>query len=237
MSPASSTSSTFLKGPSTPNRDCDRTVARGPRKGKLMTLLQLSIDPILLEEILLGSLGAIASLIGAIAVMRAVSQARGNPTQAEQGLALVPSGRLSIVVAAQDNASDPLNLRFTLHDPDATLLRIELLNQLDKRAGAAQCVKKDPGVFVATVDPKIVQRWYNANAYWEGETKQLPIRVFFITKGRAGCQTIWAMMSPRTMRNSGLPDESDFVWFLKGPCSRTHSPLTLMPSRTRTGGR
>jgi hypothetical protein len=139
-----------------------------------------------------------------------------------------------MIVAAQDRTSDPLNLRFTVPDPAVTLLRIELANQLDKRAGTAQCVKEAPRVFVATVEPKVVQRWYNANPYWDGETKQLPIRVSFITNGQAGCQTVWAVMSARTMPSSGLPDVSDFEWFLKGPCSKAHPTLAPISSRTRT---
>ena len=77
--------------------------------------------------------------------------------------------RLSIIVAAQARTSDPLNLRFTLSDPGVTLLQIELANQFNKGAGTAQCVKEAPRIFVATVEPKVVQRWYNANPYWDGE--------------------------------------------------------------------
>ena len=113
-----------------------------------MTLIQVSIDPIVVEEILIGTIGAIASVVGAIAVMKAVPRAQGSPTQAEQG------GFRSIRAAVDDRgcagkASDPLNLRFTLPDPDVTLLRIELANQLDKGAGTAQCVKEAPQEFLS----------------------------------------------------------------------------------------
>ena len=198
------------------------------RTGKLMALIQVSIDPVVVEEILIGTIGAIAAMVGAIAVMKAASQAEDSPTKAQQ------AGRLSMIVAAQDRTSDPLNMRFTLPNPAVTLLQIELANQLEKRAGTAQCVKEAPKTFVATVEPKVVQRWYNANPYWDGETKQLPIRVSFITNGKAGCQTIWATMSARRVPSSGLPDVSDFEWFLKGPCSKAHPTLAPISSRTRT---
>ncbi len=97
-----------------------------------MTLIPVSIDPIVVEEILIGTIGAIASVVGAIAVMKAVPRAQGSPTKAEQRALSGPAGRLSMSVAAQAKASDPLNFRFTLPTPGITLLRIELANQLDK---------------------------------------------------------------------------------------------------------
>ncbi len=110
------------------------------------------------------------------------------------------------------------DLHFTLSDPAVALFRIEIPNQLDKEARIAQCAKEAPRVFVATVEPKVIQRWYNANPYWNGEMKQLPIRVFLRTQGHAWCQTIWVAMRPRMKLCSRLPDVSDFEWFLEGPC-------------------
>jgi hypothetical protein len=188
--------------------------------GEVVALMQVSIDPVFVEVLLVGTIGAIAALVGAIAVLRAVQDARSSPTKAEQGLVPVLAERLAMIVAAQDRMSDPLHLHFTLTGPAVTLLRIELANQLDKATRTAQCVKEAPGIFVTSVEPKVVQRWYNANPYWDGETKKLPIRVFFITHGQAACRTIWVKMSPRTMPDSGLADVSDFEWFLQGPCSR-----------------
>jgi hypothetical protein len=199
-----------------------------------MALIQVNIDPVLVEEILLGTIGAIASVVGAILVMKATPHARGSPTRAEQGIVPGLTGRLSMIVSAQNRTSDPLNLRFALSDPRVTLLRIEIANQLDKEAGTAQCVEAVPRIFVATVEPNVIQRWYNANPYWDGETKQLPIRVSFKTNGQAASRTIWVRMSPRPMPKSRLRDDGDFVWFLEGPCSRTLPTLVHMPSRTRT---
>lgn len=198
-----------------------------------MTLIQVSIDPIVVKEILVGIFGAIASLVGAIAVMKGASQAVGSRTKVEQRALSGPSGRLSLSVAAQAKTNDPLNLRFTLPSPDMTLLRVELANQLDKGAGTAQCIKEAPQQFVATVEPKVVQRWYNANPYWDGETKQLPIRVSFITNGQAGYQTIWATMCPHTLPGSVFPDAGGCEWLVKGPCPRACPALAIMP-RTRS---
>jgi hypothetical protein len=165
--------------------------------------------------------------------MKASPEATGGATKAEQEIIPVLAGRLSMIVAAQDRMSAPLHLRFTLSDPTITLLRIEIANQLDKGAECAQCVNEGAGVFATTVDSKVVQRWYNANPYWDGETKQLPIRAFFMTNGRAAYQTLWVRMSPRTMVCSGLPDVDDFAWFLGGPCSTARPALFLMPSKGR----
>ena len=204
---------------------------KDPERWKLM--IQVSIDPVVIEELLIGTIGAVASVVGAIAVLKAAPQASDSPTAGREKTSSVAARRLSMSVAAQARTSDPLNLRFTLPDPHITLLRIELANQLDKRVGTALCIKEAPQRFVATVEPKVVQRWYNANSYWDGETKQLPIRVSFIANGQAGWQTIWAAMSPRIMPGSSLSDAHDFGWFLKGPCSRAHSGLALVPDRSR----
>lgn len=198
-----------------------------------MPLIPVSIDPIVVEGILIGTIITIASVVSAIAVMKAAPQTKGSPSRAESRAISGSAGSLSMSVAAQAKTSDSLNLRFTLPNPDITLLRIELANQLDKGTGTAQCIKEASRMFVATVEPKVVQRWYNANPYWDGETKQLPIRVSFITKGQAGCQTIWATMSSRTMAGSGSPDAGIYEWVLRGPCTRAHPALALMPRQTR----
>ncbi len=199
-----------------------------------MALIAFSIDPVVVEEVLLCAIGTIATAVGVIALVKAAPRASSGPAEAEQGMISLPAGRLSMIVAAQDRMSNPLNLRFTFNDPSVTLLRIELANQLDKGTKTSQCVKEAPRIFVATVEPKTVQRWYNANPYWYGETKQLPIRAFYTTHEQAACRTIWVRMSPRKMANAELPDVSDFSWFLEGPFSGTRPTLVLMPSLTRT---
>lgn len=89
-----------------------------------------------------------------------------------------------------------------------------------------------PRIFLAEVEPKVIQRWYNANPYWNGETKQLPIQVFFLTDGEAACRTIWVTMCPRTIRRSGPSDVGDSAWFLEGPCLIANPRLARMFSRT-----
>jgi hypothetical protein len=125
-------------------------------------------------------------------------------------------------------------LHFILTDNAVTLLRIELANPLDKRARTARCVKAAPGVFIAAVEPKVVERWYNANGYWKGETKKLPICVLFTVGGHAGCLTIWVAMSPIKLESSGLSADMDFAWFVEGPCSRPLPTPASMYSRTGT---
>ena len=199
-----------------------------------MTLLHVSIDHVPTEGLLLVfAIGLIWFVFRAIALMKASPEATVDPTSAEQEIIPVLAGRLSMIVDAQDRASAPLHLRFTLSDPTVTLLRIEIANQLDKGTECAQCVKECPGVFVTTVEPKVVQRWYDASPYWDGETKQLPIRAFFMTNGRAAFQTVWVRMSPRTIACSGFPDVDDFAWFVGGPCSTARPALFLIPSKIR----
>ena len=195
-----------------------------------MTLLHVSIDHVPAEGLLLAfAIGVIWVVVRAISLIKASPEAPGGPTPAEQGMLPVPAGRMSMIVTGQDRTSAPLHLRFTLSDPTITLLRIEIANQLDRRAECAECVKECTGVFVTTVEPKVVQRWYNANPYWDGETKQLPIRASFMTNGQAVCRTIWVRMGPRIIASSRLPDVNDFAWFLEGPCSSVR-PI-LLPAR------
>ena len=200
-----------------------------PLAGELMTPNQVSIDPVVVAEILLSTVGAIAAVVGAIAAMKFSPRAVGIPAATEQEIETFLASRLSMNVSAQDKASDPLNLRFTLSDPNVALLRIEIANQLDKGAGAAQCVVASPGIFVASVEPKVAQRWYNANPYWDGETKLLPIRVFYLAKGLAACRTVWVTMSPLTMPSSELPNEGDLAWSIEGPWSRAVPELERVP--------
>jgi hypothetical protein len=195
--------------------------------------MHFNLDPVVLVG-LVGTIGAVAIVAGATAALQAVSQARGNLPTADEELLPVQPIRLSMIVAAQDRMSEPLHLRFTLADPAVALLQIELANQLDREARTAQCVKTAPKLFVAEVEPKVVQRWYNANPYWDGETKQLPICVFFTGHGQAGCRTIWVTMSPVRLPGSGPPDVSDFAWHVEGPCRRTIPTQVLRPSPTRT---
>jgi len=123
-----------------------------------------------------------------------------------------------MIVGAQNRMNEDLIFQFTLTEPDIILLRIELANQLEKTVGDAECLSVDPMIFVAAVEPKVVQHWYNANRYWDGETKRLPMRVFFCAGGQATCRTVWVMMSPSRAPTAGPIDLDDSSWLLDGPC-------------------
>lgn len=189
-----------------------------PPTEKLMTAIQISIDPFVVAETLLSAVGAIAVVVGAVAAIKGSPHSGGIPAATKQGIETFPTSRLSMMVSARDKASDPLNLRFTLSDPTVALLRIEIANRLDGGAGTAQCVQASPGIFLASLEPKAVQRWYNANSYWDGETKLLPVRVFYLAKGLAACRTVWVTVSPLTLPGSERPNEGDPAWSIEGPC-------------------
>jgi hypothetical protein len=172
-------------------------------------------------------------MIRTVALIKDSHESKRDPARSDQGSIAALAKRLSMTVAGQGRMSEPLILRFTLNDSAVTLLRIEIANQLDKGARTAQCVEVAHKIFLAEVEPKVVQRWYNANSYSDGETKQLPMQVFLRTNGQAACKTIWVNMSPHIMPSSGLPDANDFGWFLEGPASTDHPTLLLMTSRTR----
>jgi len=199
-----------------------------------MAPLHFSIDPVVLEGLLVGTIGIVAATVSVIAAIAVARQARAGPDEADQDLLPVLANRLSMIVRGGSRRCDPLSLHFILTEPAITLLRIDLTNPLDKRARTAPCVKAAPEVFIAALEPKVVEHWYNANRYWKGETKKLPIRVLFTVGAHAGCQTIWVAVSPIKLARSGLADDLDFAWFVEGPCSRPlHTPES-MPGRTGT---
>jgi hypothetical protein len=195
-----------------------------------MIVIQTSIDPIVVGEMLLGMVSAIAIVVAGIAVMRAAApQANSLPVSADQEIETFLASRLSMNVSARERACDPLSLRFQFSDPNVTLLRIEIPNLVDKGAGAAKCAEASPGIFVAVVEPKVVQHWYNANPTWDGEMKLLPIRVFYLANGLAACRTVWVKMSPLAMPGSERPNEGNFAWSIEGPCARAIPEFAQMP--------
>jgi hypothetical protein len=189
-----------------------------------MTLIQVIIEPVVIEELLLGTICGLAAVVASLALLRSSPKIESSPNEEDSEIPAALSERLSMTVRAQGRMSEPLILCFTLLDPAVTLLRIEIANQLDKGVRAAQCVEASPETFLAELEPRVVQRWYNGNPYWDGETKRLPIRVFCHARAEAVCKTIWVAMCPQKKPGSGFLDDTDFAWFLEGPCPRAHRP-------------
>ena len=197
--------------------------------------IHVRIDSALIEELVLSTIGIVVATVGVIVGLTLSREAKRKArTDAKAtGLPPVLDRRLSMSVGGTGRMCDPLNLHFFVSDPAVNLLQIELANPLDRGAKTIRCVKTAPEVFVAAVEPKVVERWYNANGYWEGETKKLPVCVFFTLGGHAGCVTIWVEMCPGRLEDARPPDDASYAWFVEGPCA---SPLPGMaPIVRRTG--
>ena len=179
--------------------------------------MQEITDPNTLSALLVGTVGTLAIVAGSIAA-HVTRRANVRPAKAGKGAHSVLAAHPSMTVHAQNKMNEHLFLVFKVSDPAITLFRVQLDNQLDQTVGPIQCLKIDPQIFVAAAEPKVVQRWYNANPYWNGETKRLPIRVFMGDGGHAACRTIWVMMSPGAPAGSGPTDVENFTWLLDGPC-------------------
>jgi hypothetical protein len=179
--------------------------------------MQEITDPNTLSALLVGTVGTLAIVAGSIAA-HVTRRANVRPAKAGKGAHSVLAAHPSMTVHAQNKMNEHLILVFKVSDPAITLFRVQLDNQLDQTVGPIQCLKIDPQIFVAAAEPKVVQRWYNANPYWNGETKRLPIRVFMGDGGHAACRTIWVMMSPGAPAGSGPTDVENFTWLLDGPC-------------------
>lgn len=196
-----------------------------------MDLIQINIAQAPGLELIVGAIGVFAAMVGVIAVIETAIQASAS-ANARQPTPADLTGRLTMSVAARSRANRPMNLRFTFSDPAVTLFRIEIANQLSRKTESAKCVKEAPRVYVAKVEPTVVQSWYNGNPYWDGEIKQLPIRVSFVANGQAECRTIWVKMRPQAISGAAVPDASDFAWFLEGPSLTEQSRLLYMPGST-----
>ena len=179
--------------------------------------MQEITDPNTLSALLVGTVGTLAIVAGSIAA-HVTRRANVRPARAGKGAHSVLAAHPSMTVHAQNKMNEHLVLVFKVSDPAITLFRVQLDNQLDQTVGPIQCLKIDPQIFVAAAEPKVVQLWYNANPYWNGETKRLPIRVFMGDGGHAACRTIWVMMSPGAPAGSGPTDVENFTWLLDGPC-------------------
>ena len=179
--------------------------------------MQEITDPNTLSALLVGTVGTLAIVAGSIAA-HVTRRANVRPAKAGKGAHSVLAAHPSMTVHAQNKMNEHLILVFKVSDPAITLFRVQLDNQLDQTVGPIQCLKIDPQIFVAAAEPKVVQLWYNANPYWNGETKRLPIRVFMGDGGHAACRTIWVMMSPGAPAGSGPTDVENFTWLLDGPC-------------------
>jgi len=179
--------------------------------------MQEITDPNTLSALLVGTVGTLAIVAGSIAA-HVTRRANVRPARAGKGAHSVLAAHPSMTVHAQNKMNEHLILVFKVSDPAITLFRVQLDNQLDQTVGPIQCLKIDPQIFVAAAEPKVVQRWYNANQYWNGQTKQLPIHVFLKSGGQARCQTIWVMMSPGSPADSGFTDVDNFTWLFDGPC-------------------
>jgi len=185
---------------------------------KLVGFMQEIPDLDTVSTLLVGMIGTFAVVAGSVTAAKFARRTRVRLASVGKRTQSLLGERMPIIVAAQNKMSDKLILRFTLSDPAVTLFRIELANQLDKTVGIAECLNLHPKSFVAAVEPKVAQHWYNANRYWNGETKQLPMRVFMGDGGHAACHTIWVMMSPGTPLDSGPTDVDNFTWLVDGPC-------------------
>ena len=201
--------------------------------------IHVNIDPFLIEGLLVGTIGIVAATVAVIAAVAVSRETRtkGSPIAADPGMPPVLANRLSMTVGGSGRMCDPLNLHFILADPSVTLLQLELANPLDKGAKTVPCMPANPGVFVAAVEPKVVERWYNANGYWEGETKKLPICILFTIGGHAGCRTIWVEICPGRLEASRPPDDASFAWFVVGPCLSPNPRTAPVPRRTGTDRR
>src|SRR3954449_4571460 len=104
--------------------------------GRSMGPIHVSIDPALIEGLLVGTIGIVAATVGAIAAVAVSREARTKRRSlvTAHGLPPVLANRLAMTIGGSARICDPLNLHFFLTDPAVTLLQIELANPLDKGA-------------------------------------------------------------------------------------------------------
>jgi hypothetical protein len=126
--------------------------------------------------------------------------------------------RVHISVKALDRTSEPLNLQLTIEDPSVTLIRVELIGDLEMLSGTADCVRVDQSTFTATVLPQIAQHWLSiCSVYLRTNQKKGYIRAVMHIDGRESHKTLSVLMLEY---NRQLPNEAQpgMVLSLSGQC-------------------
>ena len=142
---------------------------------------------------------------------RHIEAVRGHLAGQEERTALQNrANRVSIAVSAQGPGDQPLSLHFVLNDPAVVLQRIDLINERDMLAGFVECVAAEPLTFTATVDPRLVERWFQSGRT-DGHLNWMLLNV----RAYIG---IGAEDAARTFAVRLIQASNDRSWILDGWC-------------------
>ena len=178
-------------------------------------------------------------MIGAVAAAAAAYYAKSSPTKkdlervelntaesakhmdavrthiAEQNrreLLSAQAQHLSISVSAQNRTTELLEVLFTLKDSTVTLLRVDLINNVDTLSGTVDCIHTGPLTFTANVGSDAVRSWFNSADRMEpANYKMLLIRVFFKIDEQEAHRTFSAQLWQSSRQGPGGPGSSEGV--------------------------
>lgn len=99
--------------------------------------------------------------------------------------ALVAQGQqVSITVHGMANVGEPLPLDLLVKDHDVALLRIELYDVVGALFGGADCVKRHPLAYIATLNSDLTRRWFYAATVDSSNRRLLTIRAYMSLRGK-----------------------------------------------------
>lgn len=123
--------------------------------------------------------------------------------------------RLSVLVTGGGRVAGPLNLTFTLQDADVTLHRVELVNDNKVLAGVADCVRSQPLVFTAAINPVLANQWFNSSKpESHAPDRSLGFRLLLTLKGDEAYKSYIVWMRQASQQGPGGPGTSENIWVL-----------------------
>jgi hypothetical protein len=165
------------------------------------------MDIIAISGLVIGGAGTIAAIVAAAKAVTAVRLAKEAPTKedlwrVESHIARVDghlseqneresltklAQRVSISVTGEHRMNHPLTLSLKIKDPSVTLIRVELINDVDMLSGEADCLRLDSLNFSSTVLPQVAQQWFGSCPIYQAMNRKMAyIRAIMKYRGTRG---------------------------------------------------
>jgi len=118
--------------------------------------------------------------------------------QHEHDALVAEAERISITVHGVANVGEPLPLDLLIKDHDIVLLRIELYSEVGVLFGSADCEKRQPLAYIATVDSDLTRRWFHAATVDSSNRRLLAIRAYMSLRGKEVYRQLPVYMNQET---------------------------------------
>jgi hypothetical protein len=125
--------------------------------------------------------------------------------------------RVAIAVEARSFQDEPLEVHLSLQDSSVRLTLIDMLDENRTLYGTSSCVMREPDHYVASLDQRSIQNWFNHGAR-KGNAAQLWLRVFmtFEEGGEASKDLPVSLLPSRALDARVRPDGASPIWQIFG---------------------